>query len=228
MAEQQPAVVNESAPPPSLTDAEKQAISEQNRERDDKVMAILSDIHTMNNQIHEQFDNLQTEAILDTRADENALFRSFQDHLRSIEKDLEQARQKQPDFDAAHWMMKCREGQRDLMMAETEKRRMETIHDAMTGELVAKRMEANKMEKIRDSVVTSLVQLQQENETIKDEIDELIYTIEKKKDEQYRKQRNNQSRNGATSSMSNRYDTNQSTFTDALYIDTYPKSQLMG
>ncbi|KAH7817597.1 uncharacterized protein MONOS_7806 [Monocercomonoides exilis] len=148
----------------------------------DRTINELKDLHK---DVENAVEQIQISSMHQAKGHEEVLFRSFQEHLRSIQKDLEHRRQKQPDFDAGHWMEKKKETDKIIELIEDRLEKMNNTTSALNAELRIVSRQAKKEEEVSNELLLNLIRLRKENEELRKEIAEAkevayINTMEKR------------------------------------------------
>ncbi|KAJ4460294.1 hypothetical protein PAPYR_3701 [Paratrimastix pyriformis] len=130
----------------------------------------MSQFRDWNRQIQEAINKIRTQCESVALEQRQAIQRGFRERLKAVEADLEAERHKQPEHDAAHWIKKFKESERQNDWFRNEAFRLDRLNVTLTAELNRLKQDYAQEQSDRENLIAQIVKAKKENARLQAEL----------------------------------------------------------
>eukprot|EP00770_Monocercomonoides_exilis_P000321 MONOS_320.1-p1 / transcript=MONOS_320.1 / gene=MONOS_320 / organism=Monocercomonoides_exilis_PA203 / gene_product=unspecified product / transcript_product=unspecified product / location=Mono_scaffold00005:141504-145320(-) / protein_length=558 / sequence_SO=supercontig / SO=protein_coding / is_pseudo=false len=132
----------------------------------------LNHLSTLTQQIQESIELVQDQCF-EAAKGEKQLARQFKDRISEAEREIDELKKKEPEFDAMYWMKKFKEASKELDLMRGEAIRLDRLNDLMEKELKMVRVELQSSQAECESLTKKIFSVKKENKLLQDQLDQL-------------------------------------------------------
>ncbi|KAH7820504.1 uncharacterized protein MONOS_320 [Monocercomonoides exilis] len=133
----------------------------------------LNHLSTLTQQIQESIELVQDQCFEAAKESEKQLARQFKDRISEAEREIDELKKKEPEFDAMYWMKKFKEASKELDLMRGEAIRLDRLNDLMEKELKMVRVELQSSQAECESLTKKIFSVKKENKLLQDQLDQL-------------------------------------------------------